>query len=59
MGNTAEREAVFSLVFNSGSFLLTGGDFGAEASLVAALAYALFSLLAYSLMKKKGRLKNS
>ena len=59
VGNTAEREAVFSLVFNSGSFLLTGGDFGVEASLVAALAYALFSLLAYSLIKKKGRLKNS
>ena len=59
VGNTAEREAVFSLVFNSSSFLLTGGDFGVEASLVSALAYAVFGLLAYRLMKKKGILKNS
>ena len=59
VGNTAEREAVFSLVFNSSSFLLTGGDFGGEASLVSALAYAVFGLLAYRLMKKKGILKNS
>lgn len=58
VGNSAEGDAVFNLTINSSSMLLTGGDFGVEASLVSILAYAVFSLLAYWLLRKKGQIKN-
>lgn len=53
VGNTVEADWVFSLVLNSGSRMLTGGEFGAEASLISFLAYVLFALLALVLGRKK------
>ena len=53
IGPEADPGAFFSYIPESGSFLLTGGDFGVEASVISAAAYALFAGLAWYLLHKK------
>lgn len=53
IGDTSSEYAIYNYVLDSESFLITGGDFGIEASVVAILAYAIFIGVAVLLMKKK------
>lgn len=53
IGTEAAPRAFVSYVLDTGSFLLTGGEFGIEASLAAIAAYTLF--LALALLRRKTR----
>lgn len=46
IGDTVNESAVYNYVLETKSFLLTGGDFGVEASAVAVAAYAAAAALA-------------
>ncbi|MBU5426756.1 CPBP family intramembrane metalloprotease [Tissierella pigra] len=52
IGPTYDSEAIFSYVLKSKSIIITGGDFGIEASIVSIVGYILFSLLAFYLWKR-------
>lgn len=53
IGVGANKNFLFNYVLESKSFAVTGGDFGIEASVIAIIGYALLSVLAVLLMKKK------
>lgn len=55
IGETAEEYPIYNYVLDTDSFLITGGDFGVEASIVAILAYLAFIALACYLMRKGGK----
>lgn len=54
ISESAEKFAIYNYVLDTDSFLITGGDFGVEASIVAVLAYLIFIIIAVMLMKKRG-----
>ena len=54
ISETAEEYPIYNYVLDTDSFLITGGDFGVEASVVAILAYLAFIALACYLMRKRG-----
>ena len=54
ISESAEEFTIYNYVLDTDSFLITGGDFGVEASIVAILAYLVFTALAIYLMKKRG-----
>ncbi len=45
--------SIFNYVLHSNSFLLTGGDFGIEASCISIAAYLIFILIALILLRRK------
>lgn len=53
IGVAENTNSVYNYLLNTKSFLLTGGDFGVEASIVSVVAYFLVSVLAYMFIKKK------
>ena len=53
IGDTVSENAIYSYVLESKSFLITGGDFGIESSVVAILLYLVFTILAGFLIMKK------
>lgn len=53
IGESADEFSIYNYVLDTDSFLITGGDFGVEASIVSILAYLAFIVLAYQLIKKK------
>lgn len=53
IGDTADAQAVYNYVLESKSFLITGGDFGIEASAVSVSAYTVFILLAVKRLRRK------
>ena len=54
ISESAEELTIYNYVLDTDSFLITGGDFGVEASVVAILAYLVFAALALYLMRKRG-----
>ncbi|MCD8356015.1 MAG: CPBP family intramembrane metalloprotease [Clostridia bacterium] len=50
IGDTADPSSVYNYVLETKAFLITGGDFGIEASVVSILAYSIFILLALALL---------
>lgn len=52
IGIEADSSTIFNYVLKTDSFLITGGDFGIEASVISILAYIIFILLAFILVKK-------
>ena len=46
IGNYADSESIFSFVLKNDSFLISGGDFGIEASVISIFAYLLFTGIA-------------
>lgn len=54
ISESAEEFSIYNYVLDTDSFLITGGDFGVEASVVAVLAYLVFIIAALMLMKKRG-----
>lgn len=61
IGSGAEENALYNYILESDSFLVTGGDFGVEASGAAILSYGVFIFLAWHRLnntKKKGEKEN-
>ena len=56
IGPEADASSIFSYVLEVKNPLLTGGDFGIEASVIAMMAYAGLAAVAYSMIRRK-RLK--
>lgn len=54
ISESAEEFTIYNYVLDTDSFLITGGDFGVEASIFAVLAYLVFAALAIYLMRKRG-----
>ena len=52
IGDTADKQAIYNYVLDTDSFILTGGDFGIEASVVAVGVYLLFAGVAWRFCKK-------
>lgn len=52
IGASADELAIYNYVLEADSFLITGGDFGVEASIISILAYLLFIVLALFQMKR-------
>ena len=48
-----DKNALYNLIINSRSFLITGGDFGVEASIVSIAAYGLCILICLLFKKKQ------
>ena len=46
IGNEADSSSIFNFILDNKSFLISGGDFGIEASIIAILVYLLFIVLA-------------
>lgn len=53
IGEAMDTYAIITYVPESKNFLLTGGEFGIEASVIAVAGYAIVSLAAFLLIKKK------
>lgn len=53
IGNSPSEDSIFNFVLENKSFLLSGGDFGIEASVIAILVYLIFIGVAFVLLKKK------
>ncbi|MBE6765513.1 MAG: CPBP family intramembrane metalloprotease [Ruminococcaceae bacterium] len=52
IGTEPHPSAIFNYILRSDSFLITGGDFGIEASVYAISAYCLFIVLAIFMIKR-------
>lgn len=55
IGNSADSNSIFNFVLDNKMFLITGGDFGIEASVVSIFVYLIFGVLAVYLLKQKGK----
>jgi membrane protease YdiL (CAAX protease family) len=53
ISNQASEYTLFNYVLKSKSFLLTGGEFGIESSIIAVVGYIVVGLIAFILLKKK------
>lgn len=53
IGNAADEFAIYNYVLDTDSFLLTGGAFGIESSVVSIAVYLIFIILAGVLVKKR------
>ena len=54
IGNEADSSSIFNFILDNKSFLISGGDFGIEASIISILVYLLFIVLAAIQIKRKG-----
>lgn len=52
IGDSADSNSIFNFVLKNKSFLLSGGDFGIEASVISILVYLIFIGLSMILLKK-------
>lgn len=52
IGKSADSNSIFNFVLKNKSFLLTGGDFGIEASVISIFVYLIFIAVAIVLLKK-------
>ena len=55
IGCNADNNSMYNFVLNNKSFLLSGGDFGIEASVISIGVYLLFCIAAIYRLKKKGK----
>ena len=53
IGNEADSSSIFNFILDNKSFLISGGDFGIEASVISIFVYLLFILLATVCMKQR------
>lgn len=53
IGNEADSSSIFNFILDNKSFLISGGDFGIEASIISIFAYLLFIVLAIVQIRKK------
>lgn len=53
IGNEADSSSIFNFILDNKSFLISGGDFGIEASVISIFAYLLFIVLAAVQIKRR------
>lgn len=53
IGSEANNDSIFNFIFDNKSFLISGGDFGIEASLISISVYFIFIILAAAMIKRK------
>lgn len=53
IGVSSNEFSIYNYVLETDSFLITGGDFGIEASVISIIAYVIFIVVALVRMKKK------
>ncbi len=53
IGNEMSENSIFNYVLDTNSFLISGGDFGVEASCISIAVYFIFIMLAIILLKRK------
>jgi len=53
IGNDMSEKSIYNYVLDTNSFLISGGDFGVEASCISIAAYLVFIMLAIILLKRK------
>lgn len=53
IGKSADSSSIFNFVLKNKSFLLSGGDFGVEASVISIFVYLLFIVVAFVLLNKE------
>ena len=53
IGTDADEFSIYNYILETDSVLITGGEFGIEASVISILAYFIFIVVALVLMKKK------
>lgn len=53
IGIEPAKTSIFNYVLDTKSFIISGGDFGIEASIISVIFYSIFILLALLLMRKK------
>lgn len=53
IGYEADSSSIFNFILDNKSFLISGGDFGIEASVISIFAYLLFNVLAAVQIKRK------
>jgi len=56
IGTEFDEYSLFSYILDEKSFLLTGGEFGIESSIIAVIGYSLVCLLAVLSNKKKNEI---
>ena len=59
IGNEADSSSIFNFVFENKSFLLSGGDFGIEASVISIFVYLLFIALSVVHIKRETNLNKN
>lgn len=47
-----DKDALYNFIIKSKSFILTGGDFGIEASIISIIVYLIFTIFVLSFLKK-------
>lgn len=52
IGNKADSSSIFNFVFENQSFLISGGDFGIEASIISIFVYLVFCVMTVLMLKK-------
>lgn len=58
IGNEMSENSIFNYVLDTNSFLISGGDFGVEASCISIAVYLMFIMLAIILLRRKVAEKN-
>lgn len=58
ISNEMSENSIFNYVLDTNSFLISGGDFGVEASCISIAAYVVFIIVAIILLKRKGAKQN-
>lgn len=53
IGQSADSSSILNYVLGSDSFLITGGDFGIESSVISIAVYVLFSVVAVLLIRRR------
>ena len=53
IGNPASEDAIYNYVLKSNSFILTGGEFGIESSLISVIGYIIVSIITFLFIKDK------
>lgn len=59
IGNEADSSSIFNFILDNKSFLISGGDFGIEASVISIFAYLLFIVLAAIKIKRKATINKN
>ena len=53
IGNPASEDTLYNYVLKSNSFLLTGGEFGIESSIIATIGYLIVAAITFIVIKDK------
>lgn len=53
IGNSTDNSSIFNFVLENKSFLLSGGDFGIEASVISVFVYFIFIVVTIKLLQKR------